>query len=146
MAVDKNAGDRHSVAAGGRGGDERLRTSLWMSSGCSRGQLACGGGLGGAVHGRAHCGRPLAAAADLTAALWSSRGGSAAREGAGVLAVRGEWPERARGGGSGTRRLGARACKTCALGAPRARTLGVRRNAKSCQGTPIHKRLSREGL
>ena len=26
-----------------------------------------------------------------------------------------------------------RACKTCALGAPRARTLGARQNAKACQ-------------
>ena len=132
MAVDKNAGDRHSVAAGGRGGDERLWTSLWMSSGCSRGQLACGGGLGGAVHGRAHCGRPLAAAADLTAVLWSSRGGSAARGGVGASTGRGEGPERARGIGSGTRRLGARTCKTRALGAPRACTPSVRRNARAC--------------
>ena len=123
VAVDKNAGDRRSVAAGRRGGDERVPTSLWMSSGYSRGQLARAGGLGGAVHGRACCGRPLAAVADLTAALWGSRGGSAAREGAGVLAAGREGPEQARGDGRGTRRLGARACKTCALGASRARTL-----------------------
>ena len=97
-AVDKNAGDRRSVAAGRRGSDERVSTSLWMSSGCSRGQLARAGGLGGAVHGRACCGRPLAAVADLMAALWGSRGGSAVREGAGVLAAGGQGPERARGG------------------------------------------------
>ena len=53
-----------------------------------------------------HCGRPLAAVADLTAALWGSRGGFAAREGAGVLAASGGRPERARGGGRATRRLG----------------------------------------
>ena len=69
MAVDKNIGDRHSVAAGGRGGDKRLRTSLWMSSDFSRGRLACWGGLGGAVHGRGCCARLLAAVADLTVEL-----------------------------------------------------------------------------
>ena len=37
------------------------------------------------------------------------------------------------GGGSATRRLGARACKTCALGAPRARTERVRQNARAAQ-------------
>ena len=50
------------------------------------------------------CGRPLVATADLTATLWGSRDGSAAREGATVLSARGEWLERARGGGSEMRR------------------------------------------
>ena len=69
MAMDKNTGDRHSVAAGGRGGDERLQTSLWMSSDYSRGQLVHACSSGGSVHGRGYYGRPLAAMADLTAAL-----------------------------------------------------------------------------
>ena len=84
-----------------------------MSSSCSRGQLARWSGSGGAAMAGACCGRPLVATADLTAALWSSRGGSAAREGAGMLAVSGEGPERARGGGSETRRLGARVQNVC---------------------------------
>ena len=75
VAVDKIAGDRLSVVAEGRGGDECLRTSLRMSLSCSRGQLAS------AVHDRGCCGRLLAAVADLTAELWSSRGSSATREG-----------------------------------------------------------------
>ena len=76
-----------------------------MRMDCSRGQLASRGGSGGAVHGRGCCGRPLAAVADLTAELWSSRGSSVTREGSGSSTGRGEWPERARGVGNGTRRL-----------------------------------------
>ena len=68
-AVDKNAGDRRSVAAGRRGGNERVPTSLWMSSGCSRGQLARAGGLGGAVHGRGLLPTPACRQGALTAAL-----------------------------------------------------------------------------
>ena len=89
------------------------------------------------------CGRPLAAMADLTAALWGSKGGL---EGSGERARPGRGPV-------GEQRPGARcggsaacACKTCTLGTPRARTLRVRQNAKACQGAPIHMRFSRVGL
>ena len=68
-------------------------------------QLARWEGSGGAAMAGACCGRPLVATADLTAALQSSRGGSAARGGVGASTGRGEGPERARGVGSGTRRL-----------------------------------------
>jgi len=63
-----------------------------------------------------------------------------------VSAASGEGPERARGDGSGTRRLGAHACKTCALGAPSARTRAVRQNAMACQRAPHHVRFGRSRL
>ena len=50
--MDKNAGDRRFVAAGRRGGDERVPTGSRINSSCSQGQLARAGGLGGADHGR----------------------------------------------------------------------------------------------
>ena len=69
----------------------------------------------------------------------SSASGAVGRQG-----WRGEWASVVRGsageqgpgtgrdeGGSATRRLSARACKTCALGAPRARTGHARRNARA---------------
>ena len=65
---------------GGHGGDERLQTSEGICLDCSRGQVASRGGSGGVDRGRSHCGRPLAAVADLTAAVCGSRDGSAAME------------------------------------------------------------------
>ena len=90
VAVDKIAGDRLSVVAEGRGGDECLQTSLRMSLSGSRGQMASASGSGGTVRGRSHCGRPLAAVADVTTTLWSSRGSSATWEGSGASTGRGE--------------------------------------------------------
>ena len=69
VAEDKIAGDHSSVVAGLRGGDEHVPTSMWISTGCSPGQLARAGGLGGAVHGRARCRRRRAAKEALAAAL-----------------------------------------------------------------------------
>ena len=75
-----------------------------------------------------YCGRPLAIMADLTAALWGSRGDLEGSD---------EWA-RPGHGSAGEQRLGARrdgsaahACKTCAVGAPRARTLHVWCNANA---------------
>ena len=65
MAEDKIAGDHFSVVAGHRGGDESVPTSKWMSTGCSPGQLARAGALGGAVYGSARCRRQRAAKAAL---------------------------------------------------------------------------------
>ena len=65
VAEDKIAGDHFPVVAGHRGGDERVPTSMRISTGCSLGQLACAGGLGGAVHGSACCRRRRAAKAAL---------------------------------------------------------------------------------
>ena len=65
VAEDKIAGDHFTVVAGHRGGDESVPTSKWMSTGCSSGQLARAGGLGGADHGRARCRRRRAAKAAL---------------------------------------------------------------------------------
>ena len=84
-----------------------------MSSSCYRGSWRATVARAALSMAGAHCGRPLAAVADLTAALWSSRGGSAAREGSGMLAVSGEGPERVRGGGSETWRLSARVQNVC---------------------------------
>ena len=61
VAEDKIAGDHFSVVAGHRGGDESVPTSKWISTGCALGQLACAGGLGGAVRGGIHCRRRRAA-------------------------------------------------------------------------------------
>ena len=67
---------------------------LGISAAYSRGQLARSCGLGGAVHGREHCGCPLAVVADLTAVLLGARGlaGSCERmrsEGAALQASKG---------------------------------------------------------
>ena len=62
---------------------------------CSRGQVASAGGSGGDVHGTGCCGRPLAAAADLTVALWGSSVVSAVEGSAGMQTVRVQRPERA---------------------------------------------------
>ena len=128
-AVDKNAGDRRSVAAERRGGDERLPTSLRMSSSCSRGQLARAGGLGGAVHGRGLLPTPACRQG-------SPDGGTVGRQGG--LEGSGEWARPGRGP-AGEQRPGARrgdpcarTCKTRALGAPRTRTLHARQYAKAC--------------
>jgi len=67
-AVDKN-GELPFCSQGVHAMAGRVCQGEWMSSSCSRGELALWGGLGGVVHGRAGCGRPLAATADLTAAL-----------------------------------------------------------------------------
>ena len=75
-AVDKNAGDRRYVAAGRRGGDERVATGSRISLSCSRGQLARWGGLGGAVRSGIRCRRRRAAkgAASGAAGCQSDRG------------------------------------------------------------------------
>ena len=121
-AVDKNAGDYRSVAAGRRGGDERVLTSFGISLSCSWGQLARWCGLGGAEHGRGRYRRRRAAKAlcqrRCRAPEMAWRGGelvrgSAVEQGPGTGRVE---------CGSAARRLSARACKMCALGAPRART------------------------
>ena len=52
VAEDKIAGDHFSVVAGHRGGDERVPTSMRISTSYSQGQLARWCGLGGADHGR----------------------------------------------------------------------------------------------
>ena len=71
MAEDKIAGDHFTVVAGHRGGDESVPTSKWISTGCSLGQLACAGGLGGAVRGGIRCRRRRATKAALQGA-WES--------------------------------------------------------------------------
>ena len=68
VAEDKIAGDHFSVVAGHRGGDESVPTSKWISTGCALGQLACAGGLGGAVRGGIRCRRRRAAKAALQGA------------------------------------------------------------------------------
>ena len=55
VAEDKIAGDHLSVVAGHRGGDERVPTSMRISTSYSQGQLARWCGLGGAGHGRGRC-------------------------------------------------------------------------------------------
>ena len=87
----------------------------------------------------------------------ASDGGAVGRQGS--LEGTGEWarvvrvsageqgPGAGRGeGGSATRRLGARACKTCALGAPRARTGRARRNANACHRAWVRLAISRPRL
>ena len=68
-AVDKNAGDRRSVAAGRRGGNERLPTSLRMSSSCSRGSWRAHVAWAAPSMAEACCRRRRAAKEALTAAL-----------------------------------------------------------------------------
>ena len=130
-AVDKNAGDRGAVAAGRRGGDERVPTSFRIRSSCSQGQLARAGGLGGADHGRSSLPTPACRqelcqrrcrAPEVAWRVGELVRGSAGEQGPGTGRVE---------CGSVARRLSARACKTCALGAPRARTEPARRNARA---------------
>ena len=129
VAEDKIAGDHFSVVAGHRGGDESVPTSGRISTACALGQLACAGGLGGAVRGGIRCRRRRAAKAALQGARESLEGtGERASAWSGSAGEQG--PEMGRDeGGRAACRLSARACKTCALGAPRARTAGARRNA-----------------
>ena len=68
VAEDKIAGDHFSVVAEHRGGDERVPTSGRISTACALGQLACAGGLGGAVRGGICCRRRRAAKAALQGA------------------------------------------------------------------------------
>ena len=49
-------------------------------------------------------------------------------------------------GSSETRRLGARACKTCALGAPRARARHARQNARVVSNARARLAINRSGL
>ena len=129
MAEDKIAGDHFPVVAGHRGGDESVPTSGRISTACALGQLACAGGLGGAVRGGIRCRRRRAAKAALQGARESLEGtGERASAWRGSAGEQGSEMGRDEGGSAACRRS-ARACKTCALGAPRARTAGVRRNA-----------------
>ena len=75
-----------------------MQTSEGIGLDCSREQVASRGGSGDADRARSCCGRPLAAVADLTAALCGSRDG---------LAHSGEWL-RSGVGSTGEKRSGAR--------------------------------------
>ena len=106
--------DKHGLfpgAAGARGwlGRRRPRQSPLPTPACRQGSSA--GDAVGRQCGLEVCGEG--------ASVWR---GSAGELGPGTGRVE---------GGSAARRLSARACKTCALGAPRARTAGVRRNASA---------------
>ena len=97
--------------------------------------MASVGGLGGADTAGA-CKRPSASRhgrPDGGSVGCQAVAGAALRRGRGQV----RWLRVAKGqhgrgeGGSETRRLGARACKMCALGESRACTPGVRQNAKA---------------
>jgi len=131
VAEDKIAGGHFSIVAGHRGGDESVPTSKWISTGSALGQLACAGGLGGAVRGGIHCQCRHAAKAALQGARESLEGtGERASAWRGSAGEQGSEMGRDEGGSAACRRS-ARACKTCALGAPRARTAPARRNASA---------------
>ena len=119
------------VVAGHCSGDERGPTSGRIRTACALRQLARAGGLGGAVRGGIRCRRQRAAKAAL-------QGARASLEGTGERAS--AWRGSAGGqgsemgcdeGGSAACRRSARACKTGALGVPRARTAPARRNASA---------------
>ena len=80
VAEDKIAGDHFSVVAGHRGGDERVPTSMRISTSYSQGQLARWCGLGGAEHGRGRCRRRRAAKGSASGAAgrqrWRGEGAS----------------------------------------------------------------------
>ena len=96
-----------------------------MRMACSRGQLANGGGLGGAVHGRSGCGRRCAAKNLAAVTLQGARGRSEGRD----TATPADQIDRGEGVNLGRGSTSTRTCKTRALTAPGARTVTARRNA-----------------
>ena len=89
-----------------------------------------------------HCGWPLAAVADLTAALWGSRGGLERsgewmRTAVALQASKGQGPDAVTRGHARAKR---------ALGTPNTRTLRARHNAKACKRARVRLGISRPGL
>ena len=117
---------------------------------CSTGEMASGSGSGGTDTAGAYMrpsasrhGRPDGGSVGCQAVA-----GAALRRGRGRV----RWLPVAKGqhgrgeGGGETWRLGARACKMCALGASRACTPGVQQNAKACQEAWVGLGINRSRL